>query len=160
MTRDPLSEHDPMALLDPVAEELVEQGPPGQLEAPHGIGEGLTAAEIQMRREALGVSVPWIAAKLGVARRTWERWESGSSRPPRTRGLLAELDAMEDQATELVDELITWARSRPGQPLVTYRWDDEVPPGMRWPASAHRRACATAAAKVDGLRVAFVEPER
>jgi DNA-binding transcriptional regulator YiaG len=151
--------HDPMALLDQLANEPAERSTAGPHSIASEIGQGLTAAEIQMRREALGVSVPWLATRLRVARRTLERWEVGTSRPPRTRRLDGELRALEEEADALVDVLIAWARSHPGQPLVTYRWDDEMPPGMRWPASAHRRACAAAAAEVEGLRVIFADAE-
>lgn len=52
--------------------------------------ESMTGAEFRLRRETFGLSAEWLAARLGVALKTVQRWENGHR--PIPEGVVGELD--------------------------------------------------------------------
>jgi transcriptional regulator with XRE-family HTH domain len=126
----------------------------------------LTAAELRIAREYLGLTGDKMAEKLGVNPRTLRSWEQGRDPiPGRIRPEIAELRAATDAA---VARLIAGLEDSDDDTLITYRNDDEYAAWVRgtswsegwhgWAASWHRQVCARAAAQT-GARIDFADDE-
>ncbi|MFI8191409.1 helix-turn-helix domain-containing protein [Streptomyces sp. NPDC085946] len=126
----------------------------------------LTAAEVRIAREYLGLTGDKLAEKLGVNPRTLRSWEQGRDPVPgRIRPEIAELKAATDAA---VAKLVAGLEDADDDTLITYRNDDEYKAGVRgtswsegwhgWSASWHRQVCARAAAQT-GARIDYADIE-
>ncbi|MDX3232566.1 hypothetical protein [Streptomyces sp. ME19-01-6] len=115
----------------------------------------LNPAELRSAREYLSLTGDHLAKLLGVNPRTLRSWEQGRDPiPGRVRPEIAELKAATDKA--VADMAEAWGE---GQPLITYRDDDEYKAanrGGRWTASWHRRVCVRAAEQT-GARIDYAE---
>lgn len=107
----------------------------------------MTPAELKTRREALGLTVGWLAEQAGVGERTVRYWESGRNQvPDDVAGLILRIDAQAEkmvaEALAVVDET---TRVHGGPPecvdLRRYATDAELwrkHPGLRpLPATFH-----------------------
>lgn len=126
----------------------------------------LTAAELRIAREYLGLTGDKMAEKLGVNPRTLRSWEQGRDPiPGRIRPEVAEMKAATDAA---VAKLVADLEGSDDDTLITYRTDEEYKEAMRgtswsegwhgWSASWHRQVCARAAAQT-GARIDYADLE-
>lgn len=122
----------------------------------------LTAAELRIAREYLGMTGDQLAKVLGVNPRTLRSWEQGRDDVPgRIRPEIAELKASTDQA---VADMVTAYNNGDEEALLTYRNDKEFSAAQKaglhrhWNRSAswHRQVTARAAAQA-GARIDYVE---
>ena len=124
----------------------------------------LTAAEVRVAREYLGLTGDKMAEKLGVNPRTLRSWEQGRDPiPGRIRPEIANLKAATDAA---VAKLVASLEDADDDTLTTYRSDDEYTAWVRgtawsegwhgWVASWHRQVCARVAAQT-GARIEYAE---
>lgn len=122
----------------------------------------LTAAELRVAREYLGMTGDQLAKLLGVNPRTLRSWEQGRDGVPgRIRPEIAELKAAADQA---VADMVTAYNDGDAEALLTYRSDEEFSAAQKaglhryWNGSAswHRQVTARAAAQT-GARIDYVE---
>lgn len=121
----------------------------------------LTAAELRVAREEMGLTGDHLAKMLGVNPRTLRSWEQGRDPiPGRIRPEIAELKEATNQAVaEAVSSI-----NEEGDTLITYRSDDEYQAGRRgqgwkasrWTASWHRQVVARAAAQT-GARIDYAD---
>ena len=115
----------------------------------------MTSAEFRCLRELLGLTTAWLAARLGVAERTVQRWDHGHADIP--LGVAETVEALREEADRQLDELID--RITADAPLVAYRTDEDAQAdGSGWPASWHRALCGRAADEVPGLRLIYWVP--
>lgn len=118
----------------------------------------MTAAELRTLREHLGLTSAWAADALGVAERSYKRWETGSHPIPAdvieaaTRWMAAADAAVAAACTDLAGQ----AHPR----LLTYRTTDDAhaATGTDWPASYHRAIAARVAAKIPNLTIDYTTP--
>lgn len=126
----------------------------------------LTAAELRIAREYLGLTGDKMAEKLGVNPRTLRSWEQGRDPiPGRIRPEVAEMKAATDAA---VAKLVADLEGSDDDTLITYRTDEEYKEAMLgtswsegwhgWSASWHRQVCARAAAQT-GARIDYADLE-
>ncbi|GHG33221.1 hypothetical protein GCM10018777_56690 [Streptomyces albogriseolus] len=126
----------------------------------------LTAAELRIAREYLGLTGDKMAEKLGVNPRTLRSWEQGRDPiPGRIRPEVAEMKAATDAA---VAKLVAGLEDSDDDTLITYRTDEEYKEAMRgtswsegwhgWSASWHRQVCARVAAQT-GARIDYADLE-
>lgn len=126
----------------------------------------LTAAELRIAREYLGLTGDKMAEKLGVNPRTLRSWEQGRDPiPGRIRPEVAEMKAATDAA---VAKLVADLEGSDDDTLITYRTDEEYKEAMRgtswsegwhgWSASWHRQVCARAATQT-GARIDYADLE-
>jgi transcriptional regulator with XRE-family HTH domain len=119
----------------------------------------LTAAEVRIAREQMGLTGDHMAKLLGVNPRTLRSWEQGrDSVPGRIRPEIAELKEATDKA---VAEMVEAQQDEDEPVLITYRDDEEYQAahrGGRWSAAWHRRVC-TRVAEQTGARVDYAETD-
>lgn len=118
--------------------------------------EAMTAAELRVVREHLGLTKRWLAEHLGVRERTVDRWEEGSSPVP--DGVRVEIERLEQVTAEHVGAAVAGCNDARDPALVTYRTDAEYRrhhPEQTWPASWHRAVCARVAQEVPGLVIDY-----
>lgn len=115
----------------------------------------MTSAEFRCLRELLGLTTAWLAARLGVAERTVQRWDHGHA--PIPLGVAETIESLRDEADRQLDALIEGMTA--ATPLVTFRTDEDAEAaGEVWPASWHRALCGRAADEVPGLRLIYWVP--
>ena len=118
----------------------------------------MTGAEMQTTRESLGLTLGWLSQHMTMNERRMMRMEAGQESIP--DGLVARLDEIAAEASELVSDLIAKYRrmvkaAADGEPvtLTTYRtakdYDSEYP--ARW----HRMVCARVCQAVPGLVIVY-----
>ncbi|GAA0500841.1 hypothetical protein [Streptomyces olivaceiscleroticus] len=161
-----------------IADELVDCGP-GGVTVLYGVDDylkrlrddladedPLTAAEVRIAREYLGLTGDKMAEKLGVNPRTLRSWEQGRDPiPGRLRPEIAELKAATDAA---VAKLVAGLEDADDNTLITYQTDEEYKEAIRgtswtegwysWSASWHRRVCARAAEQT-GAHIDYAETD-
>lgn len=122
----------------------------------------LTAAEVRVAREYLGLTGDQMAKILGVNPRTLRSWEQGRDDVPgRIRPEIAELKA---QADQVVADLVAACNDSDDKVLLTYRTDEDFDAGRKAgqhtfynrSASWHRQLVARAAAQT-GARIDYVD---
>lgn len=121
--------------------------------------ERMTAAELKVVREFLGLSGDWLASHLKVSGRTVRHWEEGKYGIP--DGVRLEVESLEARTGEFVAGVINALMDLPDPGVLTYRSDAEyhaATPENAWPASWHRAVVARVAQEVPGLRIAY--PQR
>lgn len=122
----------------------------------------ITAAELRVARELLGVTGDWLADTLGVASRTVRRWEAGAS--PIPAGVATEIHQMQTATDAFVEDVVAalleddpdehghrWVVVHGSEQ--TYRLDN---PDSPWSAGWHRAAIGRAAQAVPGTRLSYV----
>lgn len=110
----------------------------------------MSGAEFRAARDLMGLSGPWVAARLQVDARTVRRWEgdraeAGAAIPPTAAGVMA--DMLLDAFNQVAD-LINWLEATKAPMLILPRDDEELLPAQRmsgYPASWHRAVMARAA---------------
>jgi hypothetical protein len=122
------------------------------------VGEPMTAAELVVYRESLGLTGAWIAKATGTGPRTERRWEAGEyGIPAETHATVAQLLATTDSAVRyLVGALRLLAH--PG--VVLLRTDQAYKAACTdgsivMPARWHRAVAARAAMQIPTLMLAF-----
>jgi len=132
--------------------------------------EPMTAAELRVTREFLGLTTRWLAEHLDVAERTIHRWEGGTQRVPVWARLAVE--QLETDTAAVVAAAVAACEDARDPGLITYRTDSEYRhhhPGVGpvpvdgvsptpWPASWHRALAARVAHEVPGLAMTYWTP--
>lgn len=127
----------------------------------------MSAAEFKARREALGLSVPWLSKRLRVDERTIRSWESGKYTVP--DGVRDTLLRFKDNADTLVEEILAELDAGAEHPIVQtlraeddYQWADDRnvdSPGRVvsevYPSSWHRAVAVRVAERVPGARIVY-----
>ena len=116
----------------------------------------MTAAELKVARESLGLSGDWLATHLGVNSRTVREWEQG--RRPVPDWVRLEVESLEQFTAELVGDVVERLMGVDEPEIVTYRNDNEyrtICSGVMFPASWHRAACARVAKEVPALSIVY-----
>lgn len=118
--------------------------------------ERMTPAEFRVLREYLGLSGPWLTARLGISSARNQRgWESGAVPiPTRHAEALRDLAAETDKA---VAKMVARLRRMKSPVAVTY-WDDETyvaHEGDAWTAQWHRAVTARAVQQVPEARITY-----
>ena len=114
----------------------------------------LTAAELRIAREDLGLTVDWVAGWLGVTERLVRKWEAGTVVIPARRA--EQIGRLTDEADRVIVDLVERLRDLP-DPVLTIPREGVVD---GWPASWWRAIAARVIEDVDGLRVTFQEDAR
>ena len=122
--------------------------------ADHLPADTLTAAELRIAREDLGLTVDWVAGWLGVTERLVRKWEAGTVVIPARRA--EQIDRLTDEADRVIADLVERLRDLP-DPVLTIPREGVVD---GWPASWWRAVAARVIEDVDGLRVTFQEDAR
>lgn len=130
---------------------------------PPGMPEGgrMTAAELRVVREHLGLPIEWLARHLRVTERTIRRWERGVS--PIPDGVRLEVAAMEQQTAQHIGAAVDAAMASPDPVMLTYRSDTDYRthhPELEWPASWHRAVVARVAQEVPALVIDYWTKEQ
>lgn len=118
----------------------------------------MTAAEMRVVREHLGLTTRWLADHLQVAERTVHRWENGQIRVP--DGVRVAIEHLEQLTAQHVDAAIAACNDARDPALATYRTDQDYRrhhPEQPWPAEWHRAVCARVAQEVPGLVITYWE---
>lgn len=121
--------------------------------------DAMTAAEMKVVREWLGLTTAWLANYLDVAERTVHRWESGVSVIP--DGVRVSIERLETDTADHVARAVAAyedMRDPTEVPMVTYRTDFDYRaehPGVAWPASWHRAVCARVAHEIPGITITY-----
>lgn len=122
----------------------------------------MTAAELRIIRERLGVTGDWLAARLGVIPRTVRRWEAGTraisaqaadhvrAELAAQDGFVAEVAAAVTADPWLDEHGEQWSAVYPNDAALQVAW-----PGVWYPAGWHRAAMGRVADLVPGLRLRF-----
>ncbi|MEU9761732.1 DUF1870 family protein [Streptomyces sp. NPDC047987] len=121
--------------------------------------EPLTAAELRITREQLGLTGDHLAKLLGVNPRTLRSWEQG--RDPIPGRLRPEIAALKEETARAVADMVAGLDDADEDVLITYRNDEEflaANKGSRWSASWHRQVCAHAADQTDA-RINYADDE-
>lgn len=105
----------------------------------------MTPAELKARRERMGLSAQWLAARWGVSLLSVQRWERSRAIPD---ALAADFESIEDAFRDAVDTG-AWRGERV---LTVPRVDAESLDGY---PSAYHRAVALAIAERTGARIEF-----
>lgn len=116
----------------------------------------MTAAEFKVRREALGVTTAWTAARMRVQERTVHRWEAGVS--PIPEGVRIEMDYLQMLTADAAEAMRLDLLLQESPSVVTYRTDDQYRracPDGEFPASWHRAVVARVAREVPALGITY-----
>lgn len=127
--------------------------PPGMPE-----DERMTAAELRVTREFLGLTPEWLAEHLEVSARTVRHWEAGKYAIP--DGVRLEVEDLEARTTGFIGGIVEKLMDIPDPVVVTYRSDAEYEaahPEIEFPASWHRAVIARVAQDVSGLGIAYAD---
>lgn len=118
--------------------------------------ERMTAAELKVVREFLGLTGDWLAQHLGVSPRTVRHWEAGKYDIP--DGVRLAVEDLEARTGEFISGVVEKLMDLPDPGVITYRDDAEYKaarPESEFPASWHRAVVARVAQEVPGLSIAF-----
>lgn len=122
----------------------------------------MTAAELRVVREYLGLTRAWLAQHLGVQERSVARWEDAQHPiPDGVRVQVEDLEARTASTVTAAIEAYKDMRDPTEAALVTYRTDADHQahhPQVEWPASWHRQVCARIAQEVPGLTIEWWTP--
>lgn len=119
----------------------------------------MTAAQLRVTREFLGLTGEALAEHLHVASRTVRHWEAGVYAIP--AGIVDELDRLQHRTDRAVDDLVLELLAMPRPAAVVYRTDGDfhaTRPGITLPASWHRAVVARAARAVEGTVIDYDRP--
>lgn len=113
----------------------------------------MTPAEFRCAREYLGLPLNWVAAYMGVAERTVNRWESAITPIPVHASIA--MSKLAAYTALCVDKAVNRGLKRP---LVTSA-DTETVGYDGWPPSWHRMLCARIAERT-AVGIGYGEPTR
>jgi len=116
----------------------------------------MTAAEMRVVREYLGLTTRWLADHLQVAERTVHRWENAQS--PIPDGVRVAIELLEQATARHVSAAVAACNDAGDPALATYRTDQDYRrhhPEQPWPAGWHRAVCARVAQEVPGLAIDY-----
>jgi hypothetical protein len=117
----------------------------------------MTAAELVLAREFLGLTGNWIAKAAHVSARTERRWESGQTEIP--DGVQAIIETLESSASDAVSWLRTQLGRLTGAGVLLLRTDEDYlaacTGGIAMPARWHRHVAARIVLDDPGLTIAF-----
>ena len=119
----------------------------------------MTAAELRVTREYLGLTGDALAEHLGVASRTVRHWEAGVYTVP--DGVRQETKQLEAITAQAVTDGVAQLMDEPDPTVLTYRTDAEyhdAHPEITLPASWHRAVVARIAQEVPGLAIDYAPP--
>lgn len=121
----------------------------------------MTAAELRLARETLGVPAQWLADRLNVTLRTVRRWESTGPVSAHAAAVTRDLLRAQDEFVDAVVAALSDDNTAGETDLwvSTYANDDDYHaehPDLLWPASWHRAAMARAARALPGVRVTYL----
>lgn len=122
--------------------------------------ERMTAAELRVVREFLGLTPEWLAEHLNVTGRTVRHWERSKYHIP--DGVRLEIEDLEYRTGTFVSGVIEQLMDLPDPAVVTYRSDAEyhaAHPDVPFPASWHRAVVARVAQEVPGLSIDYPTQE-
>lgn len=122
-------------------------------------GTKMTAAELVVAREFLGVTGPWFARAVRANARTQRRWEAGDSEVSANAEAL--VTQLAEASWEATDRLITYLTEQKNPGVALLRTDDDyqaaAPAGcIAYPARWHHHVAARAALEVPAVTLAFV----
>lgn len=123
------------------------------------LDEPMTAAELRVVREFLGLTTRWLAEHLEVAERTVHRWEDGTSVVP--DGVRVEVERLEEATAQVVSAAIAACNDMRDPAILTYRTDADYRrhhPEQPWEARWHRAVVARVAQEVPGLEISYWAP--
>ncbi|MFG2970844.1 helix-turn-helix domain-containing protein [Streptomyces sp. NPDC048288] len=118
--------------------------------------ERMSAAELRVVREFLGLTPEWLASHLSVSARTVRHWEAGKYAIP--DGVRLEVEDLEARTGEFVTGVVEKLMDLPDPGVITYRDDAEyhaAHPESEFPASWHRAVVARIAQDVPALAIAY-----
>lgn len=120
----------------------------------------MTAAELRVVREHLGLTGEALGLLIGVQDRTIRRWEAGQDPIPERARL--DIEAVESATAETIGALVQELTDDDEVVLLTYRsnadfWAAE-PLKLPFPASWHRAVAARVAEEVPGLSIDYWVP--
>lgn len=121
--------------------------------------ERMTAAELKVVREYLGLTTRWLAEHLHVAERSIHRWEMGAS--PIPEGVRLAVEQLEADTANVITAAVNACNDAVDPAILTYRTDEEYRthhPEQAWPASWHRGVVARVAQEVPGLAIDYWGP--
>lgn len=121
----------------------------------------MTAAELKVVREWLGLTTRWLAEHLHVTERTVHRWEADEV--PIREFVRVAIEDIERQTAEVVDAAVSACNDARDPAILTYRTDEDYHrhhPEQPWPASWHRAVIARVAHEVPGLAINYWRPAR
>jgi hypothetical protein len=121
--------------------------------------ERMTAADLKVVREWLGLPTRWLAEHLGVQERAVHRWEAGVS--PIPDGVRLAVERLEQQTAAFVGAAVDALGDARDPGMLTYRTDDDYRahhPQQPWPASWHRAVVARVAHEVPGMAIDYWTP--
>lgn len=122
--------------------------------------ERMTAAELKVVREFLGLTGDWLAQHLGVSPRTVRHWEAGKYDIP--DGVRLAVEDLEARTGEFISGVVEKLMDLPDPGVITYRDDAEYKaahPESEFPASWHRAVVARVAQEVPGLSIVFASDD-
>ena len=131
-------------------------------QAPASAGAApMSGAELRCTVEYLGLTDDWAAARLGVTRRTVQRWMHGER--PIPLGVQRRVESWVTQTWEEYGLLLGSLSVYPGEPILTFRRDEDYwarrPDSgwldTKWPARWHRALAARVAAET-GARIEYL----
>lgn len=125
----------------------------------------MTAAELRVTREFLGMSIPWIAERLVLSQRRMQRMETGQEEIP--QALVTYLDSASAAADDLVGRLSAEYRRKvkaaggANVSAPTYRTDAVyAAAGGHYGSMWHRMCLARVAQAVPGLVLVWSDQVR
>lgn len=116
----------------------------------------MTAAELRVVLEFLGLPQDWLAAQLDVQDRTVRRWLAGTT--PIPEFVRETIESYEAATADAVTAGIDQLNDLPDPAILTFRSDDDyrqAHPDAEWPASWHRAVVARIAQEVPGLPIQY-----
>jgi hypothetical protein len=116
----------------------------------------MTAAELRVVLEFLGLPQDWLAAQLDVQDRTVRRWLAGTT--PIPEFVRETIESYEAATADAVTAGIDQLGDLPDPAILTFRSDDDyrqAHPDAEWPASWHRAVVARIAQEVPGLPIQY-----
>lgn len=124
---------------------------------PGGQRGAMSAAELRVIRERLGLTPEWCAHALGVAERSFTRWEAGANSVP--DGVAETVHGWQEAADRAVEDAITDLDRQAEPVMLTYRTNAgyHAATGEKWPASYHRAIAGRVAEGIDDLAIDYAD---
>lgn len=134
---------------------MVRARPVAATDAAPSTQERMDPGELQMVREALGLTTRHLAAMLGVRDDTVRKWESGHG--PIPHRVREEVEQIEHDTAAAVDELVAALRDARDPTARVYRTDEAMhaarPDMAHLPARWWRHVVYRAVSEVPGVRI-------
>jgi DNA-binding transcriptional regulator YiaG len=118
--------------------------------------EAMTAAELTVMREFLGLTGDWLAEHLGVSPRTVRHWEAGKYAIP--DGVKKEIESLKHRTNQYISKVTDELTDVTDPVLASYRTDKDyhaAHPDMRLPARWYRAVLARVAQEIPTLTIVY-----